>query len=306
MNFIPNVNLKRNLCLSFLIFSLGLINTSLFSQNAVNMYEVAVKMTEEEGLELLKKGGTVKKNDQIRNVLRQKKYKLAQFLIEEKGYTTKNLLELVNPTLFTCGVGEKTPKTKPERCKSPVLYVANADAQAALAFTKYLLAKGSVVTDLAIMNAVRANELERLELMLDNYKGEAPLNEVVYLSTATEWGFFDMVKYLVEERKVDISAHHAGRPPIIKAVKYPEIVKYYLSKGADVNSKGSNMNTTLIMNATANHGCYETAKLLLDTGKVDLTAKNNQGHDVLSFCKMSNKRDKGHMKKMEKLLKEYL
>ena len=298
---------------SFLWLLLGAISfqpTFLSAQSSQNLYDIAINMSEDQALSALQKykfqSNDVKKNNQLDNFIRKKKYRAAQYLINEVGYSADAALKNVNPQQFVCGVGmKKQPKTKKVRCKSGITYQSNTEAQQALDFTKFLISKNVKITNQSITNAVRNNELERAKLLIENYNDSEAINMAQFLYFAADRGYFDMIKYLIEEKGMDINTAHNGNIPIIEAVQYKDIVEYFISKGADINTKDKG-GTSLIMVACANHGCYETAKMLLETRQVDLDNKNNYGHDVVSFCKMSNKRHKDNMKVMTKLLKEYM
>jgi len=297
---------------TFLLLLLGVISfqpTFLSAQSSQKLYDIAINMSEDQAISALKKykfhSSDINKNNQLDNFIRKNKYRAAQYLIDEVGYSADAALNGINQQQFICGVGMKAPKSQKKRCKGATAYQPNQISNQTFEFTKYLLTKNVKITNQSISNAIRNNELERTKLLIENYNDSEPIDMANFLYNAADRGYFDIIKYLVEEKGMDVNTDHNGNMPIIEAVQYKDIVEYFISKGANVNTKDKG-GTSLIMVACANHGCYETAKYLLATRQVDLDNKNNYGHDVVSFCKMSNKRHKDNMKLMTKLLKEYL
>jgi len=144
--------------------------------------------------------------------------------------------------------------------------------------------------DIDIISAVRLGDLDKVKMIVaadpaaahGEEHGPNPLRE------AAGWGQFEICMLLVEKHNVDVDDFDGGRGyPVIKsAMKYPEIVRYLIEKGADLDTritwKGGRTGVWIIGdNATALHfaaqdGIPETIKILLDAG-IDPLAT---AHDV--------------------------
>ena len=134
--------------------------------------------------------------------------------------------------------------------------------------------------DIDIISAVRLGQLDMVKKIVaddpstvhgEEY-GPSPLRE------AANWGHLEICKFLVEEHEVDVDDFDGGAGyPIIKAaLKHPEIVKYLIERGADLEKRitwqGGRTGVWIIGDdATALHfaardGVPETIKILLDAG----------------------------------------
>ncbi|MEM8671789.1 MAG: ankyrin repeat domain-containing protein [Planctomycetota bacterium] len=134
--------------------------------------------------------------------------------------------------------------------------------------------------DIDLVSAVRLGQLGKVRGIVSKdpaaahgeKHGPNPLRE------AASWGQIEICKFLVEEHKVDVDDFDGGIGyPIIKAaLKHPEIVKYLIENGADLETgitwKGGRTGVWIIGDdATALHfaacdGVPETVKILLDAG----------------------------------------
>jgi ankyrin repeat protein len=97
-------------------------------------------------------------------------------------------------------------------------------------------------------------------------------------------GNLDAVRNMVERQHANVNKReHAGLSPLMGAAAggHPDVVKYLLAHGAEVNVTNDQWQTPLMLAATA--GNLECVTLLLDAGaKVD--AKARGGATVLGFA----------------------
>ncbi|MCO6046767.1 ankyrin repeat domain-containing protein [Aeoliella sp. ICT_H6.2] len=145
--------------------------------------------------------------------------------------------------------------------------------------------------DIDLISAVRLGQLHTVKNLVGRNPSAAhgqehgpnPLRE------AANWGHLDICKFLIEEHQVDVDDFEGGTGyPIIKtALKYPDIVKYLIEQGANLETRitwrGGRTGVWIIGDdATALHfaardGVPETITILLDAG-VDVFAT---AHDPL-------------------------
>ena len=122
------------------------------------------------------------------------------------------------------------------------------------------------------LNTVRIIVNENPEAILGKKHGPSPLRE------AADWGQLEICKFLVQAHKVDVNDFEGGSgyPVIISALKHPDIVRYLIKYGVDLNKRitwnGGRTGRWIIGDdATALHfaardGVPETIKILLDAG----------------------------------------
>jgi len=111
------------------------------------------------------------------------------------------------------------------------------------------------------------------------------------LHAAVEFGQEDTVRYLLEIEEqarlfdldsfVDVTDNEGNAPLHLAAKGRPEIVRIFLTHGADPNIKANDLRTPLIV-ATKNR-CLEIVRLLLDY-KADITAKDEYGWAALHYA----------------------
>ncbi|KAI1847677.1 hypothetical protein JX265_013937 [Neoarthrinium moseri] len=127
----------------------------------------------------------------------------------------------------------------------------------------------------------------------DSY-GQTPL------SWAAECGHAEVVKLLLETKKVEVnSKDNDGRTPLSWAAKYghAQVVKLLLeTKQVEVDSKDNNGQTPLSWAAECGHA--EVVKLLLETKEVEVNSKDNDGRTPLSWAA-----EYGHAQVVKLLLK---
>jgi len=134
--------------------------------------------------------------------------------------------------------------------------------------------------DIDLVSAIRLGRLETVQKILDDdptaahRKGREPNP----LREAAGWGRLEICKFLVQKHKVDVNDFKGGVGyPIIKAaLKHPEIVKYLIEHGADLQTRitwtGGRTGVWIVGDdATALHfaasdGVPETVKVLLEAG----------------------------------------
>lgn len=118
-----------------------------------------------------------------------------------------------------------------------------------------------------------------IDLERPNLAGETPLMMASYL------GLFDIVKYLVEHRSVEIN--HPGWCALHYAATngHELIVKYLLDKGAYVDPESPNGTTALMMAARGGH--INIVKFLLDRG-ADISIHNQLNMTAIDFAVDNN------------------
>jgi ankyrin repeat protein len=116
----------------------------------------------------------------------------------------------------------------------------------------------------------------------------------------------EMVKYLVEERKVDVNCKEYGIPAICSASASGnnKVIEYLLSVGANINARNTNGDNALHKAASSRKNeriesltygqqpmgeniIVETVKLLVSRG-CDFNAKNNSGQTPLEVAQKSS------------------
>lgn len=114
-----------------------------------------------------------------------------------------------------------------------------------------------------------------IDLERPNLAGETPLMMASYL------GLLDIVKYLVEQRSVEIN--HPGWCALHYAATngHESIVRFLLDKGAYVDPESPNGTTALMMAARGGH--INIVKLLLDRG-ADLSIHNQLNMTAIDFA----------------------
>ena len=134
--------------------------------------------------------------------------------------------------------------------------------------TSYRFAYGSLLS-----YVITKNRHDIVDIMLNHEKININ-QECAYmpLATAVEMGNKEMVEKLLRCCDVDVNAYGwRQEPPIITAIKYPEILKMLLANSQinpkETNSKG---NTALIEAVSAN--MYESVDLLLKNKNVNINA----------------------------------
>ncbi|MBR5243398.1 MAG: ankyrin repeat domain-containing protein [Thermoguttaceae bacterium] len=136
--------------------------------------------------------------------------------------------------------------------------------------------------DLAVFKDCLARRPDYLEGWKDD---ECKREDIVEaLSAAIEVDALDIVRYLIEERGVDvgIKGRHDETAALCAAkTNKPEILRYLVERGADVNAKDGNGETAVLRAVEA--GAFEIVRLLVDAG-AGLDAKNKNGETPLHFA----------------------
>ena len=116
-----------------------------------------------------------------------------------------------------------------------------------------------------LLEVIKNNDFERVKLLVSkgadinikNRYGNTPLN------TASGFGYFEIVKYLIEH-----NAENTDALIMASMNGHEKIVKYLIEQGADVDIQDERGETAL-MNASQN-GHYNIVKCLIDNGaKID-------------------------------------
>ena len=93
------------------------------------------------------------------------------------------------------------------------------------------------------------------------------------LHDAAESGNLDLVKYLVEEKNLDVKAKSESGYTVLHSAAWNgnlEMVKYLIKNGADVNAKSESGRTVLHSAASGN---LDLVKYLVEEKKLDVNAK---------------------------------
>ena len=172
---------------------------------------------------------------------------------------------------------------------------------AAGAEINFKVAKGAT----AMTGAARYGKLDAVKFLVEQ-GGNAHITDgcgSTALITASRNGNMDLVRYLLEELHADINHRDRfGWSPLYCAVldNHPDLVRYYLKHGADVNIRDRDKKTTLML-------CFESIFLaaeealtlaeILIQGGADLEAQDKNGSTALFYAI-----EKGNDKAIEFLL----
>lgn len=170
--------------------------------------------------------------------------------------------------------------------------------------TTYLVKKGASLTHIdangnhLMMRAVYNKDLEFLKFLYEmngNQLVNPSMENLLYYASYV--GCVDISKWLVEHgHDVNMPNKYEGSA-IGAAVRHPEIVRYLISKGANVNLSNT-AGWTPLMYATE-YGNIESMQLLLDAG-ANVKATNGRGWDALQVAKEYKQ------KEAQKLIKKAL
>ena len=159
-----------------------------------------------------------------------------------------------------------------------------------LEIVKYLINKGADVngeSDFNFTPLIYASSSFRSLIIVDylvrngaeiNFYNSYGYSPLCY---ACKYGYFDIVKYLVEKGSIinfladkkTLIKNEYGTTPLIEASNYPEIVKYLIKNNADVNFKDYS-NRTPLMNASY-FGNLEAVKYFIENGaEINVRIKN--------------------------------
>jgi len=162
-----------------------------------------------------------------------------------------------------------------------------------LEIVKYLtkLFDAGYKKSLKLNNFLIENEEHGTDINAKNEFGET------ILFNACFEGDLDIVKYLVEEKKLDIDVKDKnGLSPLFSAVitaccfnEKIDIVKYLVEHGADINTK-SNKGETVLFFCFYNGGFIELVKYFISKG-LDINVRNNEGKTELWYAKQSKNKE---------------
>jgi hypothetical protein len=253
------------------------------------------------------------KNSQIINIenveklMTNRKFDLIRYIVEKYEATPDiNYLYYLNTYNFVCGVGLKRTKTVSPACAEAKNYETNKESEAKVKLAEAILKKGVKADFLAVERCIGKNELELFKLLYTNLNlnNNDFINGERLLVEACDYGMFDIVKYLIDN-KVSANAYDHSVEivnnkfyAIYRSVKYLEIFNLLIENGADYNKKGYN-GTTPIIHA-AREGCTEVIQYLLDKG---IDPYEKQGN--LSAYEMAKKYNEKNKKEVIELLKKY-
>ncbi|GLH12376.1 hypothetical protein R5R35_011698 [Gryllus longicercus] len=100
-------------------------------------------------------------------------------------------------------------------------------------------------------------------------------------------GDLEQVRDIVERKEIDVNKEIDGRPPIHYAADYGQgdVIKYLVSKGADVNAKDKHGISALL--AAVWEGHTDCVKLLLEQG----ASKDGSAPDGTSYVDAAEKEE---------------
>ena len=134
--------------------------------------------------------------------------------------------------------------------------------------------------DIDLISAIRLGQLNTVRKII-NQNPKATLGERRKrspLREAAAWGQLEICKFLVQAHNVDVNDFKggAGYPVILSALKHPDIVRYLIKKGADLNKRITWTSNRLgrwiigddatVLHFAARDSAPETIKFLLDAG----------------------------------------
>ena len=165
----------------------------------------------------------------------------------------------------------------------------------------------------ALMVAAETNSIESLKLLID--KGQANLHEKEHwnghtaLHSAASMNHLEAVKILLDKEPALIDAPDSdGCSPLWLAafLRYPEIVKCLLEKGADVNKKTYHQEFTPLIAACASNYCpkrvqegMETIEALVEQGGANLNEVSSGGKSAIFMAAL-----KDHVNIVEYLMRK--
>jgi ankyrin repeat protein len=114
------------------------------------------------------------------------------------------------------------------------------------------------------------------------------------LHKASLYGYFDMVKYLVEECHIDITLLKTDGSNALHRACYGghiDIVKYFIEqwKNINIDLQNNNGHTSLLRAMT--NDCVDIVQYLLDDGNADITLTTNDGENVFDAAYKSKFRN---------------
>lgn len=128
-----------------------------------------------------------------------------------------------------------------------------------IAVVKYLTTIPGILVEPGVLNvAAEKGYLEILKYMVEDMKMDPHMNDEEPLVSACTYGHLPVVRYLVEEQKADVRVRNDT--PLVSAYNCG-IVAYLISKGVDVNARNS-----FAMRFAAEKGSLETVKYLVQKG----------------------------------------
>ncbi|MDE0472333.1 MAG: ankyrin repeat domain-containing protein [Ekhidna sp.] len=197
----------------------------------------------------------------------------------------------------------------------------NAAGGGNMPLVKFLVAKGARQKSRAMIRAVDGGDnVEIVKFLLNegaNIFTQAGVFTENILQSAAGFGHLNLVKFLVEDGRLDIDFVGKDGTPLERAARngHLEVVKHLLDKGADIDKgiqtpllracskgalaivkelvkRGADVNkadifgqTPLMFAVLARQSGLEVMKVLVEQGKADLKKVDNDGKTVLDFAR---------------------
>lgn len=146
-----------------------------------------------------------------------------------------------------------------------------------------------------LMWACIEGNLEIVQLLIEGGGADVDLPNSIGMTAlmyATLFRHFDIVQYLVEVKNANIHLKNKSEEtPLLIATRNrygePEIVRFLIQKGAQVEVQGNNGYTPLI-NATL-FGGADIVRCLIELGRVDVNRPNSRGDTALKVAVITDK-----------------
>jgi hypothetical protein len=146
--------------------------------------------------------------------------------------------------------------------------------------------------------AAQFNELRLLRYLVGRNRGKLIGPDYTYLDEPLHLGFIDIVKYMIEEKDVDINTMLPGNNSLLsRTVGIPELGDYLIHKGINVNTANDGGWTPLML--TIEQGCIASVELLLNAG-ADRNALTQKREDILDIARLYS-----HDKEMVKYVRQH-
>lgn len=134
-----------------------------------------------------------------------------------------------------------------------------------------------------MLAAAQTNELRLFRYLVDKNGGKLIGPAYTYLDEPVHMGNIDVVKYLVEDRKLDVNTMLPGNNSALSRCDATvDMEAYLLQKGIQVNIANGGGWTPLMLTIEA--GCIPSIELLMNAG-ADRTAKTHKGEDIVDIAK---------------------
>lgn len=236
----------------------------------------------------------------IKSFFIEKKYAFIENLVLKHNVSPEGFLEYINAQRMRCGVDlPRAKKTaQPTTCKQVKTYTSNEYTNAKLKLVEVLINAGDSATKRSFESCVQANELDVLKLLVNKSNNNFAISQLAegVMDEACYYGNMSFVEYLIEIGVSPNSKNENSYYAIYRAVAFPEIFFYLISKGADYQIQGYNSTTPIIHAARV--GCMEVLHFF-----VEKKVNPYELHGAYSAITMARNNNKVNSKEVIALLK---